>query len=132
MYMRISKNHNSLGCKQPLCLDVNQSPDVQDTNARPHQLCWGDRECGRYMSCTCNTDGWPYYPAAAHAQSGVKQSASVGRSVGQSVCLSSKQILKCLLNARFKALTASKEQVLVRCRSSWGEPERELADIRHA
>ena len=26
--MRISKNHNSLGCEQPLGLDVNQSPDV--------------------------------------------------------------------------------------------------------
>ena len=30
MYMRISKNYNSLGCEQPLGLDVNQSPDVQD------------------------------------------------------------------------------------------------------
>ena len=30
MYMRISKNHNSLGCEQPLGLDVNQSPDAQD------------------------------------------------------------------------------------------------------
>ena len=29
-YMRISKNHNSLGCEQPLDLDVNQSPVVQD------------------------------------------------------------------------------------------------------
>ena len=29
MYMRISKNHNSLGCEQPLGLDVNQSPDAQ-------------------------------------------------------------------------------------------------------
>ena len=28
--MRISKNHNSLGCEQPLGLDVNQSPDAQD------------------------------------------------------------------------------------------------------
>ena len=26
-YMRISRNHNSLGCEQ---LDVNQSPDAQD------------------------------------------------------------------------------------------------------
>ena len=31
MCTRISKNHNSLGCEQPLGLDVNQSPDVQDT-----------------------------------------------------------------------------------------------------
>ena len=29
-YMRISKNHSSLGCEQPLGLDVNQSPDAQD------------------------------------------------------------------------------------------------------
>ena len=28
--MRISKNHNSLGCEQPLGLDVKQSPDAQD------------------------------------------------------------------------------------------------------
>ena len=28
--MRISKKHNSLGCEQPLGLDVNQSPDAQD------------------------------------------------------------------------------------------------------
>ena len=28
VYMRISKNHNSLGCEQPLGLDVNQSPDI--------------------------------------------------------------------------------------------------------
>ena len=42
------------------------------------------------------------YPAAAHAQSGVKQSVpSICRSVGLSVI---KNILKCLLNARFKAL----------------------------
>ena len=27
--MRISENHNSLGCEQPLGLDVNQSPDAQ-------------------------------------------------------------------------------------------------------
>jgi hypothetical protein len=26
--MRISMNHNSLGCKQPLGLDVEQSPNV--------------------------------------------------------------------------------------------------------
>ena len=58
--MRISKNHNSLGCEQPLGLDVNQSPDVRvSANARPHQLRWGDWECGGYLSCTCNTDGWP-------------------------------------------------------------------------
>ena len=42
------------------------------------------------------------YPAAAHAQSGVKQS----------VCLSvNKKILKCVLNARYTALAASKEHV---------------------
>ena len=27
--MRISKNHNSLGCEQPLGLDVNQFPNAQ-------------------------------------------------------------------------------------------------------
>ena len=27
--MRISKNHNSLGCEQPLGLNVNQLPDAQ-------------------------------------------------------------------------------------------------------
>ena len=31
LHMRISKNHNSLGCEQPLGLDVNQSPDAQGT-----------------------------------------------------------------------------------------------------
>ena len=30
MCMRISVNHNSLGCKQPSGLDVNQSLNVQD------------------------------------------------------------------------------------------------------
>ena len=30
---RISKNHNSLGCEQPLGLDVNQSPDAQSLYA---------------------------------------------------------------------------------------------------
>ena len=48
-----------------------------------------------------------YYPAAVHAQSGVKQS---GPSL--SVCLSvNKKILKCVLNARYTALAASKEHV---------------------
>ena len=28
--MRISKNHDSLGCEQPLGLDVNQLPAAQD------------------------------------------------------------------------------------------------------
>jgi hypothetical protein len=28
--MRISMNHNSLGCEQPLGLDVEQSPNPQD------------------------------------------------------------------------------------------------------
>ena len=28
--MRLPENHNSLGCKQPPGLDVNQSPNVQD------------------------------------------------------------------------------------------------------
>ena len=43
----------------PSGLDVKQSPDAQDTflaNTRPHQLCWGDRECGYHTSCTCSTD----------------------------------------------------------------------------
>ena len=29
-------------------------------HTRPHQLRWGDRECGYHTSCTCNTDGWPW------------------------------------------------------------------------
>jgi len=28
-------------------------------STRPHQLHWGDRECGHYASCMCSTDGWP-------------------------------------------------------------------------
>ena len=53
---------------------------------------------------TCNS-----YPAAAHAQSGVKQS---GPSVCLCVCLSvNRKILKCVLNARYTALAASKEHV---------------------
>jgi hypothetical protein len=31
--MRISTNHNSLGCEQPLGLDVEQSPNAMDTNS---------------------------------------------------------------------------------------------------
>ena len=27
-------------------------------NARPHQLHWGDQECGYYTSHTCSTGGW--------------------------------------------------------------------------
>ena len=41
------------------------------------------------------------YPAAAHAQSGVKQS----------VCLFVLSTMKCVLNARYTALAASKEHV---------------------
>ena len=39
MYMKISKNHNSLGCEQPLGLDVNQSPDVQHVHVCTHAHC---------------------------------------------------------------------------------------------
>ena len=28
-------------------------------NTKPHQLCWGDWECGYHTSCMCTTDGWP-------------------------------------------------------------------------
>ena len=46
-YMRISKNHNSLGCEQPLGLDVNQSPNAQDV----FQPIPGLISCAMYMAC---------------------------------------------------------------------------------
>jgi hypothetical protein len=36
--MRISMNHNSLGCEQPSGLDVKQSPDAQEAWIVPHSL----------------------------------------------------------------------------------------------
>ena len=74
-------------------------------HARPAKL---DKVSARMFNSTASniapsvTD---CYPTAAHAQSGVKQS-------GPSVCLSvNKKTLKCLLNARYTALAASKEHV---------------------
>ena len=63
VYMRISMNHNSLGCEQPSrprCRTITQCAGHVSANARPLQLCWGDRECGCFTPCTYNTDGWPY------------------------------------------------------------------------
>ena len=34
-------------------LTVTQYTGCILANTRPHQLCWGDRECGYYTSCTC-------------------------------------------------------------------------------
>ena len=53
-YMRISMNHNSLGCKQPSrprCRTITQCAGHVSANARPLQLRWGDRECGCF-TCT--------------------------------------------------------------------------------
>ena len=50
-----------------------------------------------------------HYPAAAHAPSGL--SNRVRLSVCLSVCLSVNKKLKCVLNARYTALAASKEHV---------------------
>ena len=44
------ENHNSLGCELPLGLVTHCAGRIS-ANARPHQLCWGDRECGYYTSC---------------------------------------------------------------------------------
>ena len=52
--MRISTNHNSLGCEQPSrprCRLITQCAGRVSANARPLQLRWGDRECG----CLCIT-----------------------------------------------------------------------------
>ena len=61
IYMRISTNHNSLGCEQPSrprCRIITQCAGRVSANARPLQLRWGDRECGCFMPCTYNTNGW--------------------------------------------------------------------------
>ena len=60
MYMGISMNHNSLGCEQPSrprSRTIIQCAGRVSANVRPLQLCWGDRECRRFMPCTYNTDG---------------------------------------------------------------------------
>ena len=62
--MRISTNHNSLSCEQPSrprCRTITQCAGHISANARPLQLCWGDRECGCFTPCTYNTDGWPVH-----------------------------------------------------------------------
>ena len=58
--MRISTNHNSLGCEQPSRPRCSQCAGRISANARPPQLHWGDRECGCFTPYTYNTDGWPY------------------------------------------------------------------------
>ena len=55
VYTCTPENHDSLGCKQPPGLDVNQSLNAQDAffsqyQASPAVL--SDRECGSHMSCT--------------------------------------------------------------------------------
>ena len=49
LYMRISTNHNSLGCEQPSrrrCRTITQCTGRVSANARPLQLRWGDRNVG--------------------------------------------------------------------------------------
>ena len=49
------ENHNSLGHERPSGLDVISHPMCRMclfANTGPHQLCWGDWECG-YHICTC-------------------------------------------------------------------------------
>ena len=63
---QLIEKHNPLviGCKWLSGLVVNivtQCAGRISANARPHQLRRGDRECGYYMPCTCNTDGWPSF-----------------------------------------------------------------------
>ena len=40
---------------RPRCQPVTHCAGRVAANTRPHQLCWSNRECGCYMSCTCNT-----------------------------------------------------------------------------
>ena len=43
-------------------LTVTRCAGCISANTRPHQLCWGDWECGYHTSCT--TDSWPWlFPA---------------------------------------------------------------------
>lgn len=54
--LRVSENHNSLGCKQLTAL--MPSPITQCTGHVPANT-RGDRNVGHYVPCTCNTDDWP-------------------------------------------------------------------------
>ena len=50
-------NHNSLGHEQPS--DPKNSHPMRRMRFRPHQLCWGDRECGyhthhAHAMCLCS------------------------------------------------------------------------------
>ena len=66
-YMRISANHNSLGCEQPSGLDVNQSLNAQDTLPGLISCAGVTGSVGTtYMSCTCNTDGWTGHTRLLH------------------------------------------------------------------
>ena len=72
-YMRISMNHNSLGCEQPSrpgCRTITQCAGRVSANAR---LRWGDQECGCFTPCTYNTDGWPYHVLVMSCFVGVLQ-----------------------------------------------------------
>ena len=62
-------NHNSLGCEQPSrprCRTITQCAGRVSANARPLQLCWGDRECGCFTPCTYNMYMWETYVMATH------------------------------------------------------------------
>ena len=69
VYMKISTNHNSLGCKQPLGLDVKQSPNAQDA-FRPmpgifsYAGVTGSVDVLRHA--TYNKDDWPYRVVDVH------------------------------------------------------------------
>ena len=41
-------------------MKVTQYAGCVSANTRLHQLCWGYREWVYYMSCTRNTDDWPW------------------------------------------------------------------------
>ena len=43
-----------------LKMKITQCTGHVSANSRLHQLHWGDREWAYYMSCTHNTDDWPY------------------------------------------------------------------------
>ena len=59
IYMKISTNHNSLGCKQPSDLDVKQSPNVQDT-FRPKPVHIISSMFHYPLYCTHESFNYPY------------------------------------------------------------------------
>ena len=71
VYMRISENHNSLGCEQPLGLDVNQSLNAQDAFSHVHvhvymnvhmQCVPNVRRCYMYIYMTRTKQGKDIHP----------------------------------------------------------------------